>query len=340
MAEALEYHGYVQIDPLNVCGRMHDLILRNRVHGYREGDLMRHIHQPDRPGFESYFPALGILAAFPRSAWRFLVPAMERRRTKPGGYAGRLSRAEENLARRILDEIGKRGPVTSDGIDHVGIAVTAWGTQARAVKIVLEKLFLHGRVLIAGRRNFRRVYDLPERVLPAEILAQEAATPVEMHRWGVLTCLRQRRLARLKQSELSLVADAVRPVQIDGGPLVYGLREDLASLETAASANEPANQTPADSRLLAPLDPLIYDRRLTSRLWEYEYTWEVYTPAAKRTRGYYALPILSGDRLVGHVDLRADRDLGRLQIVSRRVARGHRHIAAVRDLADFLGLPA
>ena len=78
VATALEHHGYIQIDPLNVCGRMHDLILRNRVAAYREGDLLNHIHSAARPGFEHYFPHAGILVAFPAAAWPYLAPFASR----------------------------------------------------------------------------------------------------------------------------------------------------------------------------------------------------------------------------------------------------------------------
>ncbi len=90
--------------------------------------------------------------------------------------------------------------------------------------------------------------------------------------------------------------------------------------------------------LLAPLDPLIYDRRITSALWGFDYTWEVYTPAHKRVRGYYAFPVLSGHELVGHVDPKADTKAGKLQIVSRAVRRGHSVAPSVKSLAAFLGL--
>jgi uncharacterized protein YcaQ len=83
---------------------------------------------------------------------------------------------------------------------------------------------------------------------------------------------------------------------------------------------------------------MIYDRRVTRALWGFDYTWEAFTPAPKRKRGYYALPVLSGTELVGHVDLKADRERGRLALVSRKVRRGHATDPAVRDLARFLGL--
>ena len=90
--------------------------------------------------------------------------------------------------------------------------------------------------------------------------------------------------------------------------------------------------------LLAPLDPLIYDRRITQSLWGFDYTWEVYTPPARRKRGYYALPVLAGLEIVGHVDPKADREKRKLAVVSRRVRRGHRVAGAIDQLAAFLGL--
>ncbi|HEX2099460.1 MAG TPA: crosslink repair DNA glycosylase YcaQ family protein, partial [Candidatus Synoicihabitans sp.] len=91
-------------------------------------------------------------------------------------------------------------------------------------------------------------------------------------------------------------------------------------------------------RLIAPLDPVVYDRSLTRRLWDFDYTWEVYTPPAKRRRGYYALPLLAGAELVGDADLRANREAGRLEVVSRRVRRGYTSQSAVREVAAFLRL--
>ena len=84
--------------------------------------------------------------------------------------------------------------------------------------------------------------------------------------------------------------------------------------------------------------PVVYDRRVAERLWGFDYAWEVYTPPAKRQRGYYALPVLAGTELVGHVDPKADREAGRLRVLSRRVRRGCRVAPAVKALAAFLGL--
>lgn len=343
---ALDRLGYVQLDPINVCGRMHDLVLRNRVGGYREGDLLRHLHGPEgaplpperRVAFEQVLPGpglgAGVLAALPLGAWPLLQGAMEARRARRGGFGGRLAPAEARLAERVLAELGDRGPLTSDDVAHDGRSVTAWGTRGRMVKTVLEKLFLHGRVLVAARRGFRRVYDLPERVLPAAVLSAPRPSADDARRGWLLLRLRQRRLAILGRAERALLGDLVTPVEVEGCPRCACLVEDAPRLAAAA---EGADGDPA-ARLLAPLDPLVYDRRLTATLWAFDYRWEVYTPPARRVRGYYALPVLAGLRLVGHVEPRADRARGRLEVVSRRVARGVATRPAVRELARFLGL--
>jgi uncharacterized protein YcaQ len=351
VAAALAHHGYVQIDPINVCGRMHDLILRSRVEGYREGDLMRFLHGVDedekprgpeiRSAFEHHLPSTGILVALGVEAWPHLRRAMLERTRRTSAWSGKLTAREAELAKRILNEIGTRGPLGSDAVeDERRSGRSVWGA-ATLVKATLQKLFFHGRVLIARRESGRRLYDLPERVLPAAVLAQAEAKPEETARWEALLKLRQRRLTALKRGELAAVADLVQPVRIEGAAamsgVVYCLREDeglWAEVENTGASRELA------ARLLAPLDPLIYDRKLARVLWDFDYTWEVYTPPAKRRRGYYALPLLSGAELAGHVDPKADRKGGRLAVVSWEAKRGHAAaaIAATKDLAAFLGL--
>jgi hypothetical protein len=354
-AAALAHHGYIQIDPINVCGRMHDLILRNRVAGYREGDLMRHLHGADagpplpaaaRTAFEHHLPDTAVLVALPLEAWPHLQAAMHARTRATGAWSGRLTPREKELAAHILAEIAARGPLGSEDFDDARRARRVWGA-AKLAKATLQKLFFHGRLLIARRDNNRRRYDLPERVLPPAIFARPAASPAETARWLALLKLRQRRLARLKRDELSAVADEVREIRVEGCPPLHCLREDTAlfaeienaSALAAAKADQKSEiENYAKPALLAPLDPLIYDRPVTASLWDFDYTWEVYTPPAKRVRGYYALPVLAGTEIVGHVDPKADRAAGRLRVVARRVRRGHAVAPAVRDFARWLGL--
>jgi uncharacterized protein YcaQ len=333
VGEALAHHGYVQIDPINVCGRMHDLILRNRVAGYREGDLFRHLHDTGgaRVALEQHLPRPGILAALPLDAWPYLRAAMARRSAGLDAWSGTLTKDEREVAQTVLAEITRRGPLGSEDFDDARPATKVWGT-ATIVKSTMQKLFFHGRLLIARRgAGNRRMYDLPERVLPASVLAAPTPTDADCARWTVLLKLRQRRLVALTRAERAHVADDVTELDVDGLTL-HCLRADLPLLD-ATAATEPSS----DAVLLAPLDPLVYDRRVTERLWNYAYTWEVYTPPAKRVRGYYALPVLAGDALVGHVDPKMDRAAGRLAVLSRAVKRGHTVTGAVAELGRFLG---
>jgi uncharacterized protein YcaQ len=168
-------------------------------------------------------------------------------------------------------------------------------------------------------------------VLPEAALAAHESGSADVARWLALTRLRQHRLVALTKAEKALVGDLVHSVQVEGCPLLYCLEEDVGLFEPAEDGDD-------EPLLLAPLDPMIYDRRVTQHLWDFDYSWEAYTPAAKRKRGYYALPILSGIELVGHVDMKADRENRRLGIVSRKVRRGHTTAPAIKRLAQFLGL--
>lgn len=343
---ALAHHGYVQIDPINVCGRMHDLILRERVTGYREGDLLRHLHGQSgaplaataRTAFEHHLPSLNhILVAFPLDAWPHLRDANHARSTRTNSaWSGQLDARQRKLAERILAEITASGPLSSREIDDDQRDHHGWGASATLAKTTLQKLFFHGRLLISHRVNQRRYYDLPERVLPPEILDARTPAPDDSARWFAHLKLRQRRLVTLKRGELRQIEDLVQPVTVEGCPPLYCLSADLPLFSEIENRVREIERPVA--RLIAPLDPLIYDRRLTEKLWDFAYTWEVYTPAAKRTRGYYALPVLAGAELVGHVDPKADRARRKLTVVSRRVRRGHRVAPAIRSLARWLGL--
>jgi uncharacterized protein YcaQ len=337
---AIAHLGYVQIDPLNVCGRMHDHILRNRVEGYREDGLMRHLHgdgaagrlrREERTAFEHHLPSAGILVAFPLDAWPHLHAAMRARTREQSAWMGRLTPREKEFSARIMERFAESGGLGPEAFADDRKGRKVWGSATLA-KSTLQKLFFHGRLLICGRQSNRRLYDLPERVLPEAVLSERGRTEAEIARWLALTRLRQHRLVALKRMEIPLVEDLVHPVAVEAGPVLYCLKSDLNLLEESGA------EAGGEPLLLAPLDPIIYDRRVTRELWGFDYTWEAYVPASKRKRGYYALPIMAGTELVGHVDMKADRKLGRLGIVSRSVRRGHATAPAIKQLARFLGL--
>jgi len=335
--QALLHLGFVQIDPINVCGRMHDHILRHRVRGYREHDLMEHLHgRARRTAFEHHLPGSQILTALPLDAWPHLQQAMRTRERSDSIWSGTLSQQEEKLAQSLLKRLENEGPLCSQDIKSTRKTKThAWDSTTLA-KSTLQKLFFHGRVLIARREGNRRYYDLPEKVLPAAILNATPPHEDDTIRWRALLNLRQRRLGVLKTAELRMLSNEVLPVTVEGLTLrLFLLREDLPLLEDVIS--EPS-ATAALPRLLAPLDPVLYDRRVTEAVWAFDYRWEVYVPPHKRVRGYYALPLLHKEEFTGHADVKADREAGHLHLISQQPPRSAAARAAVKSLATFLGL--
>jgi uncharacterized protein YcaQ len=330
--EAIRYHGYIQIDPIDVCGKMHDLILRNRVQNYQRDDLLKTVYQKKQRAFFEHY--VGVLVALPVEDYRYILPSMKRRRTSDR-YSGALDADQKKMALKIIDRIRAEGPLSSSDFEDSGTSQTGWGTMGTLAKTTLDKLFFHGRLFIARRDSFRRVFDLPERILPEDILATKPATPTEIKRWLILVRLRQRRLVTLTNAHVKLVKDLVTKVTLEGHAPFYCLNEDCEKLKQAAEMTGKGGIP----HLVAPLDPIIYDRKVTKRLWDFDYTWEVYTPPAKRVRGYYALPILSGTRIVGHVDPKVDRKANVLH-AQVTVEKGVDISTALKEFTKFLSVDA
>jgi uncharacterized protein YcaQ len=303
------------------------------VRGYREQDLMRHVHRDGlREAFEHHLPDSSNLAALPLDAWPHLQRAMRARERSDSTWSGKLTSAERKLAALVLVRMAEEGPLCSQNIESACKAKNhAWDSTTLA-KSTLQKLFFHGRVLIARRDGLRRYYDLPEKVLPAAVLNAPVPTSEETTGWLALLKLRQRRLAMLKAAELRVIADEVVPVTVEGAKSrLYLLRSDLPLLDESSEAQEMP-------KLIAPLDPIIYDRRVTEALWDFHYRWEVYVPPQKRVRGYYALPLLHRGQFIGHADVKADREAQQLHVLSQQPMRGVAAKNAIASLARFLSM--
>jgi uncharacterized protein len=246
----------------------------------------------------------------------------------------RFSKERPGLVDDVLAVITERGPVTAADASPDGLRRTStdpdpdpttgrmWNWQD--AKIAVEYLFSAGRVTIAGRRNFERLYDLTERVLPAETLAEPAVQPEEAQReliriaaraQGIATARElcgvsgnagyyplPRAVAARRAAELVEAGDLI-PVRMAGSKQQHYLSRE---------AQEPS--AVAARALLSPFDSLIWNRDRALRLFGFHYRISIYTPAAQRDHGYYVLPFLLGDRLVGRVDLKADRRQARLLV--------------------------
>jgi uncharacterized protein YcaQ len=337
VATALERLEFVQEDSINVCGRIHDLVLWPRVAGYAPSLLHDALYASPRQAFEYYFPNL---CALPLTDYLHFVRSMRARQASPGRWHGLLDE-ELEIAEQLLAQMDADGPLrsrtTSDAHGHT---TSGWGTRAKRASHVLEKLWLHGRVTVARRENFERWFDRTERLLP-EVTGIEPPDEAVEAAYRMRKRLRARRVFRQKKEMFDLLGKgAFVTVHIEGDRRPwYALAEDADAL--AAAEEAPVGDA---LHLLAPLDPLVYDRERTQNVFGFEYTWEVYTPAAKRRWGYYVLPILQGDRLIGRVDPKIDRRTRTLTLHSLSLEPGVDPAevamplaARLRDFARFLG---
>ncbi len=348
---AIDRLGLLQIDSVNVLARAHYLPLFSRLGNYDSNHLDR--ISWGRPGERALFEfwaheaSLLPLAAHPLFRWR-----MQRARENAGDGKGKLHLFRREKAEYIdvvLREIADRGPLAASELSNGGERRGAWWGWNDG-KLAVEWLFFAGLVTTATRRGaFERVYDLTERVLPARIQALPTPSAEEA----------QRTLMRLSAQALGVATefdlrDYFRLGVADTKARLAELVEagDLVAAEVEGWSR-PAYLDPAARRpraiearaLLAPFDPLIWERDRTHRIFDFFYRIEIYTPIAKRKHGYYVLPFLLGDRLVARIDLKADRANSKLLVHAAHLEPGHEptHVAPplraeLRLMADWLGL--
>jgi uncharacterized protein YcaQ len=234
------------------------------------------------------------------------------------GRIATIAREKPDYVKAILREVAQRGPLASGDIaEHRSTGGGWWGWSE--VKVALEYLFWSGAVTTARRRNFERLYDLPERVFAPAILA--SPTPDEPTAQRELLRIAARALGIATRADLR---DYFR-FGVDANARIDELVEhaDLVPL-TVAGWKQPAYLARdavvprrIDARaLLSPFDSLVWERNRDRRLFDFDYRIEIYTPAAKRLHGYYVLPYLHGDRLAARVDVKARRDTGVLDVIA------------------------
>ena len=321
--------GTFQFDPLEVAGRNHDLVLLARVPGYRR-EWTDHWLYEDRRLYETYNKGLSIvpMAELPlyRETW-------DRSRTR---HEGATFDEHAPLVEEILGRIRETGALQPRDMGPRE-AIDWYWRPTNQVRAVLEALAETGVLGIARRDGNLRVYDLIERLVPSAILEDERDPQDQLlHRLlsrfrgnGLLGGGGQAELwygighhgavARGGLRDELVRTGALMPVRVDGFRTErYIVGDEIAILDQAereVAAGTSPNGAPLGVAFLAPLDPLCWDRDLLRRLFDFDYVWEVYVPEAKRRWGYYVLPILYGDRLVGRIEPRLDRKSKTLRIV-------------------------
>jgi uncharacterized protein YcaQ len=338
----VEHLGYLQLDPTNVVARNQLLVLWSRLGRYKLSDLDR-VMWRDRAFFE-YITFIAPISDLPLHALR-----MREMRRGEGPYAARITSwvaRNAQLRRHVLGRLRKEGPLPLSAFEDRSVhSWTSSGWNAdRNVSQMLSFLIRLGEVTIGGRASGRRLFTLAKDWFPpvkplSPTVAARTATERALAATGVATFQELRRVYALgrfvtKEALDRLVRDGVaRRVEI------AGLRGPHFALSDAR-APEPDRTT-----LLSPFDNLIIDRQRTELLFGMRYRMEIYVPKHLRVRGFWAMPILHGDRLIGTVDPKVDRQRGFLEVVTFRLERDaprdrstRRAIeGAVEELATFTG---
>lgn len=306
--------GVLQIDSVNVLQRAHYLPLYSRRGPYDPRLIDRAAGQRPRRLVEYW---AHVAALMPVELWPVMQHRMRHFRDR--GHPWTEGRDAELVA-SLLAEVGERGASTSRSLDDgLPRRKDHWGWNWSRTKQALEYLFLAGELAVAGRTGaFERLYDLPERVLPAAVLALPEPSEAEAHRdlvrraaraHGVATARDLRDYFRMPAAQAgpaiaSLVeAGELVPAVVDGWPQPAYLHRDAVLPRSVAG-----------HALLSPFDPVVWERDRTERLFGFHYRIEIYMPAPQRRHGYYVLPFLLGDRIVARVDLKADRPAAVLDV--------------------------
>ena len=321
--EVVHRLGSVQFDPIAVAGRSHDLVLHARVAGYEPGWSDQLYER--REIFEAYNKGLSFV---PTSEFPW--------------FRGILSRApartladNAEVAEQVLARVRADGPLSALDFERAQGATTDWfGLPTNTVRAVLEAYAVTGVLGLARREGNRRYYDLLERLLPADVLACDVPLHEQMS-YKLLS--RYRAHGLLGVSGAGDVFGGIGPAKpdprlpgypgrnalreelVDRGELVpvsvegvsgkrFVLRDEVGFLEAPP---EPASSV----AFLSPFDALVWDRKLVQSLFGFDYVWELFLPPEKRRWGWYVLPIVFGDRLVGRIEPRIDRDEARVQVL-------------------------
>jgi uncharacterized protein YcaQ len=321
--EIVKRLGGLQFDPLEVPGaRNHDLVLHARIKNYRRGWCEQWLYGPERRLVEIYNKSLNIL---PIEELPHYAVAWDRAGAR---YRDGILREQAKVADAIVGKIRRDGPLSTAAFSDHNHSVDWWWAPTSAARAVMEALFVIGRLGIARREGNRRYYDLMERLVPAALLERrESAEDAMRHRLlsryrgvGLLGAQAQAEIIlgtgtaaeRARWTAELVDAGTLIPVRIEG---LRHVRYVLAEERPILDASTLPGRTRPQLTFMAPLDPLIWDRRLLRELFGFDYIWEVYVPAARRRHGYYVLPLLFGDRLVGRIEPRLERKSGNLHIL-------------------------
>jgi uncharacterized protein YcaQ len=337
---AIEQIGYVQIDTISVVERAHHHVLGSRVANYRPAMLEQLVRE--RKLFEYWFHAAAWL---PMTDYRFSLPRMRQLNGERHWFKG----SDPKLMHEILARIAIEGPLRARDFEDTRQSNSGWWDWKPA-KQALEQLFMQGELMVSAREGFQKVYDLPERVLPDwvdthmptldEFAAHLIDTSLRAHGFVTLvsvTYLRKGQALReaVKRQLQARIEEGLLTQQALGKSCnVYIDPEHLESQ---------APRSVAQVRILSPFDNLVIQRQRCREVFAFDYQIECYVPEPLRQFGYFCLPLLYRDRLVGRIDCKAHRAGARLEVKSVHIEKPvgedfpEQMSAALKSFASFNG---
>ncbi|MBU0537461.1 MAG: winged helix DNA-binding domain-containing protein [Gammaproteobacteria bacterium] len=306
---AIEHLGYIQIDTISTIQRAHHHTLWNRNPRYKAEQLDQLI--ADKKVFEYWSHAAAYL---PMRDYRYSLP---RKQAIANGEQRHWYAPDKALMKSVLKRITAEGPLMAKDFEHTGKKLSDW--TAKPAKRALESLFMQGELMISGRVNFHKVYDLRERVLPAGL---DTTTPSSEEYARFLICRYLQANGVGQAAEISYLLKNIKPLITTtlGAMVADGeLQEiDVAGIQyyVLASSLELLSKPLARNKLaiLSPFDNLLIQRKRMQALFNFDYLIECYVPEEKRQYGYFSLPILWDGKLVARMDCKADRRESHLHI--------------------------
>ena len=355
LLQAITSLGFVQVDSIATVERAHHMILFARNHTYKQ-QQMAHLLEREAAVFENWTHDASIL---PTAFYPFWQRIFERKRdrlfTRFNQYHGD---AFVQKQQQVLAQIAEHGPqMARDFEDKPDPTSEKWGWNWHPSKAALEYLWRTGGLAVARREGFQKVYDLPERVFGSDVLSH-TPTDAELVDWACAGALD--RLGFASSGELAAFWNAVSPAEAADW-CDRQSSDDLVEVECACAdgdakprkyyarpslLEEMANLPPLPGavRVLSPFDPAIRNRRRAMALFGFDYRIEIFVPEAKRQFGYYVFPLLEGERFIGRIDMKRDRDTDslrvsalwlepRLKLTPARQAKLERELYAVAEFA-------
>jgi uncharacterized protein YcaQ len=318
--------GFVQLDSIQRVERAHHLILGARLTGYRP-ELLDRAAFRERALFEHWTHDASLVPIEHLPHWKHRFAKAEARARASQWFNGRLGDDPDRTIASVRDRIEREGPLMAKDFAREAPRKSAGWWDWSPEKAALELLWRMGVLAVAERVEFHKVYDLMERVHP-EAIAAAAPEHAEHVDWAMTTALE--RLGAATPAELAAFWNAIsiadgaawaRAAIADGRakPVTIESEDGSAPRQGVALADHRRRLSrvappPDELRLLAPFDPLIRDRKRLLRLFGFDYRFEAFTPAEARVHGYYVMPLLERDRLVGRLDPRHDRDRAALVV--------------------------